>query len=91
MGLAPQLITEDIYQKALICLNAISNDNRLAIILRAIVSAKENGMNMVARVFETTANSVRNWVKSLWEKGSEGLDYLSCRGKKSKITEHHKN
>ena len=51
MGLSPQLITEELYKKALGTLKNLSPDNRAAIRLQAIVSAKEHGVNVVAKVF----------------------------------------
>lgn len=90
MGLSQQLITEEVYKDALSYLKTMNKDGRRAIRLRAIVSAKENGVNIVAKIFGTTSNTLRNWVKSFKESGLEGLDYQEGRGRKSKLSDDHR-
>jgi len=89
MGLAPQLITEEIYKKAVSRLSNISQDNRAAIRLRAIVSAKEQGVNVVSKVFGVSTNTIRNWIKSFADEDLHGLEYQSGRGRKSKLSAQH--
>lgn len=91
MGMTPQLITEEVYKKALNKLKDISQDNRAAIRLRAIVSAKEQGVNLVAKVFGVSANTIRNWIKSFATEDMNGLEYQSGRGRKSKLSSCHIN
>ena len=44
----PRLITEDLYAMAIKDLSTMSEDHRAAIRLRAVVSVKEQGINIVA-------------------------------------------
>src|SRR3989338_114023 len=89
MGLAPQLITEAIYKEAVICLKKLSQDNRAAIRLRAIVSAKEQGVNVVAKVFGVSTNTIRSWIKSFAKSDLLGLEYQPGRGRKSNLSDQH--
>ena len=89
MGLSPQLITREIYNKALGRLKALSKENREAIRLRAIVSAKEHGVNVVAKVFDVDTNTIRAWVKRFGSEDVSGLSYKPGRGRKSNLTESH--
>ena len=89
MGLSPLLITDELYKKAKKELKTLSQDNRAAIRLRAIVSAKEHGVGVVAKVFGVTPNTLRAWVKSFSAVGLEGLDYQKGRGRKSNLTAVH--
>jgi hypothetical protein len=61
MGLAPQLITEEIYQDAVNTLKQISKENRIAIRLRAIIAAKEHGVGITAKVFNITLKFPTEW------------------------------
>lgn len=89
MGLAPQLITNSLYNKAVEQLKTLSKDNRQAIRLRAIVSAKELGVNLVAKVFAVTSNTIRSWVKNFEQEGISGLEYKKGRGRKSNLSKVH--
>lgn len=89
MGLSPQLITEELYKKALATLKNISPDNRSAIRLQAIVSAKEHGVNVVAKVFNVNTNTIRSWVKSFMKGDLPGLEIQPGRGRKSKLSQEH--
>lgn len=91
MGLAPQLITEEKYQDALNALKQISKDNRIAIRLRAIVSAKEHGVGITAKVFNITTTTLRSWVKGFKKEDKNSLEYKPGRGRKSSINEDHLN
>lgn len=85
MGLAPQLITEEVYKRALNQLSKITKDNRIAIRLRAIVSAKEQGVGIVAKVFNINPNTLRVWVKNFKDGDVNDLEYKYGRGRKSNI------
>jgi transposase len=89
MAPAPQLIDDQLYKKAAKRLKTLSQDNRSAIRLRAIVSAKEQGMEVVATVFGITTNTLRNWIKSFAKEDLAGLEYKPGRGRKSNLTEVH--
>jgi transposase len=89
MGSSTRLITEEIYNKGKLMLESMSQTNRAAIRLRAIVSAKEHGVNLVSKVFGITSDTLRAWVKSFAAEGLRGLDYKPGRGRKNKITEEH--
>lgn len=89
MGLSPQLITEDLYFMAVAQLKKLNKDNRAAIRLRAIVSAKEHGVNVVAKVFGVTSNTIRSWVKAFKNGGLPDLEYQAGRGRKSKLLDIH--
>lgn len=75
MGLSPQLITNELYTIAVKHLKVLSGDNRTAIRLQAIVSAYEHGVNVVAKVFGVSSNTIRNWVKSFAKENVAGLEY----------------
>jgi transposase len=89
MGLSPQLITKTLYEKAVFELKNLREDNRAAIRLRAIVSAKDHGVQVVAKVFDVTTNTLRSWVKSYAKEGLAGLYYKPGRGRKSHLQEAH--
>ena len=89
MGLSPQLITEELYAKAVQKLKSLKKDSRAAIRLRAIVSGKDQGVGNVAKVFGITTNTLRSWVKSFEKSSIEGLEYKSGRGRKSQLLEAH--
>lgn len=89
MGLSPQLITRDLYSKALGRLKTLSKENREAIRLRAIVSAKEHGVSVVAKIFAVDTNTIRAWVKRFESEDVSGLSYRSGRGRKSNLSEPH--
>ena len=89
MGLAPQLITNEIYKAALKHLKILSQDTRAAIRLRAIVSSYDHGINVVAKVFGVSSNTIRNWVKAFSEEDVAGLEYQSGRGRKGKLSDHY--
>ena len=85
-----RLITKEIYNKGKVILENLSQTNRAAIRLRAIVSAKDHGVNLVAKVFNISSNTLRAWVKNFAAGDLEGLDYKAGRGRKSHINEEHK-
>ena len=89
MGLKPILITDDIYQKSLESLGRINSISRVAIRLKAIISAKENGVTITAKIFNISSNTLRSWVKSFSQEGVNGLNYQKGRGRKSPLTEEH--
>ena len=89
MGLSPQLITDDLYAEAVETLKNLNKAGRAAVRLRAIVSAKEMGVELVARVFNITSNTLRAWVKSFRDGDLEGLDYKPGRGRKSNLQPIH--
>jgi transposase len=71
-------------------LRTMSEDNRAAIRLRAIVSVKECGVNVVAKVFNITGATLRSWIKSYQSSGVAGLEYQPGRGRKSKLLDLHR-
>jgi len=89
MGLSPQLITTDLYKKAVKELKTLNKNNRAAIRLRAIASAKENGVTVVSKVFNITPNTLRSWVKSYAKSGLLGLDCKPGRGRKNSLLDRH--
>lgn len=89
MGLKPILITSDIYQKSIKALEEINSISRAAIRLKAIISAKEHGVSITAKVFNISSNTLRSWVKSFSQEGVAGLNYKNGRGRKSSLTEEH--
>ena len=91
MGLAPQLITEEIYQDAVNALKQISKENRIAIRLRAIIAAKEHGVAITAKIFNITTTTLRSWVKKFKKEDKASLEYSRGRGRKSKLKEEHLN
>lgn len=89
MGLAPQLMTKELYTLAVNNLKGLSQDNRAAIRLRAIVSTYEQGVNVVAKVFGVSGNTIRNWLKAFFKEGMTGLEYKIGRGRKNKLSDHN--
>jgi transposase len=86
MGTSGRLITDELYAKGKVILQGLSPVNRAAIRLRAIVSAKEHGVGVVAKVFDISTNTLRSWVKSFTSGQLAGLDYQTGRGRKNNIT-----
>lgn len=91
MGMSIRLITEELYEKASKSLCKMSEINRVSVRLKAIVAAKEHGVNLVSKIFNITSNTLRNWVNSFAKDGEEGLMYEKGRGRKSKILEVHRD
>lgn len=90
IGMSTKLITDELYQKANNGLSQISEMNRVALRLKAIIAAREHGVNLVSKIFNITSNTLRNWVKSLGEGGEKALMYEKGRGRKSKLAEEHR-
>lgn len=86
-----KLITDELYQKALSALSETNEINRVSIRLKAIIAAKEHGVNLVSKIFNITSNTLRNWVKSFSEGEEEALMYRKGRGRKSKISDEHRS
>jgi len=91
MSMTIKLITDELYQKAIKALSETNDINRVSIRLKAIIAAKEHGVNLVSKIFNITSNTLRNWVKSFSEKGEEALMYQKGRGRKSKISDEHRD
>lgn len=89
MGIPPQLITNFFHKQAVKDLKGLIQNNRAAIRLRAIASAKTEGVNVVAKVFGVTTNTIRSWVKAYAKDGLSGLDYKPGRGRKGKLQDEH--
>jgi transposase len=89
MGLSPQLITKALYERAVAQLTELTETTRATIRLRAIVSAKTNGLTIVAKVLNVTTNTIRAWIKSYDKYGLLGLNYQSGRGRKSHLQKVH--
>jgi transposase len=70
-------------------LDTLSQTNRTALRLRAIVSAREHGVNVVAKVFGVNTNTIRSWVKSFAAQDMPGLEYQPGRGRKSNVSHYH--
>ena len=64
MSLSPQIITKDLYELALKHLKELGQTGRKAIRLRAIISAKEYGVGLVAKIFNVNSNTIRAWAKN---------------------------
>jgi transposase len=88
MGMHQQLITEELYEACCKELQTINKISRAAIRLRAIASAKEHGMTIVAKVFNITCNTLRTWVKN-YKQDAANLEYIAGRGRKSKLKDYH--
>lgn len=91
MGMSTKLITDELYKKANKALSQISETNRVALRLRAIIAAKEHGVNLVSKIFSITSNTLRNWVHSFQEGGEKALIYQKGRGRKSKLAQEHRD
>jgi transposase len=91
MSMTIKLITDTLYQKAVRALSETKEINRISIRLKAIIAAKEHGVNLVSKIFNITSNTLRNWVKNFSEGGEEALMYQKGRGRKSKILDEHRS
>jgi len=89
MGLSLQIITEDLYSSALEHLKNLGQTGRKAIRLRAIISAKEYGVGVVAKIFNVDTNTIRAWAKNFQSDTLDGLEYKAGRGRKSNLSELH--
>ncbi len=89
MGMRQQFITDELYEACCADLNNINKISRAGIRLRAIASAKEHGMTLVAKVFNITCNTLRSWIKD-YKKDIANLEYNPGRGRKSKIEAQHR-
>ena len=87
MSLAARLISKELYKVAKKHLKTLSQDNRAAIRLRAIISTYEHGVDIVAKVYGVSGNTIRNWVKAFSKDQVSGLQYKPGRGRKSKLTD----
>jgi transposase len=85
MSLAARLISKELYKVAKNHLKTLNQDNRAAIRLRAIISTYEHGVDIVAKVYGVSGNTIRNWVKSFSKDQVSGLQYKPGRGRKSKL------
>jgi len=90
MGTTTKLITDELYNRAKVTLSSMNKDERVAIRLRAIVAAKEHGIELVSKVFNITSNTLRNWVKSFRTNDREALLRKSGQGRKCKITDDYR-
>ena len=89
MSLSPQIITKDLYELALKHLKELGQTGRKAIRLRAIISAKEYGVGLVAKIFNVNSNTIRAWAKNFQLNILEGLEYKAGRGRKSNLSQLH--
>jgi len=89
MGAPQKLITDKIYKQAKEALEKVTKENRVAIRLRAIVSAKEHGVKLVAKIFGVSDFTIREWVKSFASGNLSDLDYSPGRGRKSNLSDKH--
>jgi len=89
MGIIQRCITDEVYKSCCEQLNNINKFSRAAIRLRAIASAKEHGIAIVAKVFNITCNTLRTWVKN-YKQDVTNLEYKPGRGRKSKLQDCHK-
>lgn len=92
MGRHQTVISTAIYSKAK---TAIKETKALHIReytrLKAIISAKENGINLAAKILQTSAKTIRVWAKRFKSEGIEGLKYKTGRGRKSKVLQPMRN
>lgn len=91
MGIHQQIITEELYQKALISLSSLGKIGRIAIRLRAIIAAKEHGIGITAQIFGINTNTLRLWAKRYDAIGINGLQYQKGNGRKSNILSIHRD
>lgn len=77
-------ISESLFLEAVSALKSIGNGGRAAIKLQAIISAKEYGISLTAKVFGTSRVSLTNWINSFKSEGLQGLELKSGRGRKAK-------
>lgn len=88
MGRHQTVISKTLYNRAKSELSQLSNINsREGIRLKALISAKENGITLVAKIFKISPLTIRRWAMRLAEDGLKGLKYKSGRGRKCNVPE----
>jgi transposase len=87
MGLSQRLITDEIFNKATYALQEMNQYCKSAIKLKAIIAAKKHGVNLVADIFDITANTLRSWVKNFSIEDLQGLQQKPGRGRNSKVSD----
>lgn len=89
MGRPLEIITDELYKKAKETLQHVKQETRIGLRLKAIVATKEQGLQVVSKVFGVTTETIRAWAKRFSAQGTEGLEYELGRGRKSKILPEH--
>lgn len=88
MGRHQKIITTAIYTKAKIAIKKLKVlRSREYTRLKTIISAKENGINITAKILKTCPKSIRIWAKRFDLEGIEGLKYRTGRGRRSKVSQ----
>ena len=77
-------ISESLFFNAVSTLKTIGTGGRAAIKLQAIISAKEHGISLTAKVFGTSRVSLTNWINKFKSDGLQGLELKIGRGRKAK-------
>ena len=86
MGRHQVVISDSIYNKAKIAIKKLQAlRSREYTRLKAIISAKENGINLTAKILKTQPKAIRIWARRFELEGIEGLKYRAGRGRKSKV------
>jgi len=77
-------ISESLFLNAASALKAIGRGGQAAIKLQAIISAKEHGITLAAKVFGISRASLTSWINKFKNEGLQGLELKTGRGRKSK-------
>ena len=78
-------ISDELLKKAELAVKALGTTGEVARRLQAIISAKENGITIVAKIYRITRGTLLNWIKSFELEAEEGLKVKPGRGRKCAI------
>jgi len=84
-------ISQNLYNKAVNCLKAVSKTGDVSRKLQAIKSSKEHGITMVSKVFGVSRVTIMSWIDKFETVGMEGLKLKSGRGRKCILTDEEQS
>ncbi|MFN5332711.1 MAG: transposase [Bacteroidota bacterium] len=81
-----RLVDDETLSKAQSMLDRLGNEARGVIKLKAIISSKEHGISLVAKVFNVSRNSINTWIHKFKRDANSILSVDSGRGRKDRLT-----
>lgn len=86
------IITSQIYNEAQLQLkNLSSKQTKEKHILKAIISAKDNGITLAAKILNIPPITIRRWAVRFQKEGINGLQCKKGRGRKTNVPEAVQN
>jgi len=89
MGRPQSIINKRVYEKAKVALKRGEHSSRMMLRLKIIVSSREHGITLAAKIFGVSPNIIRVWAKRFAQEGMIGLQYREGRGRKRNINQAH--